>query len=138
MSATSPATGDAGGGGSFRRIPLSGCILTKLDESLNLGEVINVCIQTPCPSATSPTGSGCRKIFKLPTRRCWSVPPWGRWNGEAEDPYFWGSGFGETEDSEFMSNMYMDQASGLRKMRQNNRVKVIAVSGGKGASARPT
>ncbi|HHQ4597239.1 TPA: AAA family ATPase, partial [Aeromonas veronii] len=28
--------------------------------------------------------------------------------------------------------MYMDQASGLRKMRQNNRVKVIAVSGGKG------
>ena len=26
-----------------------------------------------------------------------------------------------------MSNMYMDQASGLRKMRQNNRVKVIAV-----------
>ncbi len=26
----------------FRRIPLSGCILTKLDESLNLGEVINV------------------------------------------------------------------------------------------------
>lgn len=37
-----------------------------------------------------------------------------------------------------MSNMYMDQASGLRKMRQNNRVKVIAVSGGKGASARPT
>ena len=31
-----------------------------------------------------------------------------------------------------MSNMYMDQASGLRKMRQNNRVKVIAVSGGKG------
>ncbi len=31
-----------------------------------------------------------------------------------------------------MSNIHMDQASGLRKMRQNNRVKVIAVSGGKG------
>ncbi|BBT65767.1 flagellar biosynthesis protein FlhF [Aeromonas caviae] len=33
----------------FRRIPLSGCILTKLDESLNLGEVINVCIQNALP-----------------------------------------------------------------------------------------
>lgn len=34
----------------------------------------------------------------------------------------------------FMSkmNQQMDQASGLRKMRQNNRVKVVAVTGGKG------
>lgn len=34
----------------------------------------------------------------------------------------------------FMSkmNQQMDQASGLRRMRQNNRVKVVAVTGGKG------
>jgi hypothetical protein len=33
---------------------------------------------------------------------------------EAEDPYFWGSGFGESKIRSFMSNMYMDQASGLQ------------------------
>ena len=31
-----------------------------------------------------------------------------------------------------MNNQFLDQASGLRKMRTNNRVKVITVTGGKG------
>ena len=31
-----------------------------------------------------------------------------------------------------MNNINLDQAQGLRKMRQNNRVKVITVTGGKG------
>ncbi|WNO61782.1 flagellar biosynthesis protein FlhF [Rheinheimera sp. MMS21-TC3] len=33
----------------FKRIPLSGCIFTKLDECLSLGEVINVAIQNALP-----------------------------------------------------------------------------------------
>jgi flagellar biosynthesis protein FlhF len=33
----------------FRRIPLSGCILTKLDESLSLGEFINVAVHNALP-----------------------------------------------------------------------------------------
>lgn len=33
----------------FRRVPLSGCILTKLDESLNLGDVLGMCIQNNLP-----------------------------------------------------------------------------------------
>ena len=33
----------------FKRIPLSGCIFTKLDECLSLGEVINVAVQNALP-----------------------------------------------------------------------------------------
>ncbi|MFC4656891.1 MULTISPECIES: flagellar biosynthesis protein FlhF [Rheinheimera] len=33
----------------FKRIPLSGCIFTKLDECLSLGEIINVAIQNALP-----------------------------------------------------------------------------------------
>ena len=33
----------------FKRIPLSGCIFTKLDECLSLGEAINVAIQHALP-----------------------------------------------------------------------------------------
>ncbi|MGL4205172.1 MAG: flagellar biosynthesis protein FlhF [Aeromonadaceae bacterium] len=33
----------------FRRVPLSGCILTKLDESLNLGDVLSMCIKNALP-----------------------------------------------------------------------------------------
>ncbi|HBC3375319.1 TPA: flagellar biosynthesis protein FlhF [Vibrio parahaemolyticus] len=40
----------------FRRIPLSGCILTKLDESLSLGEFISVVIQNAMPVAYIANG----------------------------------------------------------------------------------
>ncbi|MBD1556058.1 flagellar biosynthesis protein FlhF [Vibrio sp. S9_S30] len=40
----------------FKRIPLSGCILTKLDESLSLGEVISVVIQNAIPVAYIANG----------------------------------------------------------------------------------
>ena len=33
----------------FRRVPISGCILTKLDESLCLGDVLGMCIQNSLP-----------------------------------------------------------------------------------------
>ncbi|MDN3697858.1 MULTISPECIES: flagellar biosynthesis protein FlhF [Vibrio] len=40
----------------FRRIPLSGCILTKLDESLSLGEFISVVVQNALPIAYIANG----------------------------------------------------------------------------------
>ncbi|MDV6251537.1 flagellar biosynthesis protein FlhF [Vibrio sp. EA2] len=40
----------------FRRIPLSGCIMTKLDESLSLGEFISVVIQNVLPVAYIANG----------------------------------------------------------------------------------
>lgn len=33
----------------FRRIPLSGCVLTKLDESLSLGEILSVIVENALP-----------------------------------------------------------------------------------------
>ncbi len=40
----------------FKRIPLSGCILTKLDESLSLGEFISVVVQNALPLAYIANG----------------------------------------------------------------------------------
>ncbi|NLS13242.1 flagellar biosynthesis protein FlhF [Vibrio sp. SM6] len=40
----------------FRHIPLSGCIMTKLDESLSLGEFISVVVQNALPVAYIANG----------------------------------------------------------------------------------
>lgn len=40
----------------FKRIPLSGCILTKIDESLSLGEFLSVTIQNALPIAYVANG----------------------------------------------------------------------------------
>ncbi|MYM59817.1 flagellar biosynthesis protein FlhF [Vibrio sp. OCN044] len=40
----------------FQRIPLSGCILTKLDESLSLGEFVSVVVQNALPVAYIANG----------------------------------------------------------------------------------
>jgi flagellar biosynthesis protein FlhF len=40
----------------FRRIPLSGCIMTKLDESLSLGEFISVVVENALPVAYVANG----------------------------------------------------------------------------------
>ncbi|MEH0688795.1 flagellar biosynthesis protein FlhF [Vibrio cholerae] len=40
----------------FKRIPLSGCILTKLDESLSLGEFVSVVVQNALPVAYIANG----------------------------------------------------------------------------------
>lgn len=40
----------------FKRIPLAGCILTKIDESLSLGEFISVVIQNSLPVAYVANG----------------------------------------------------------------------------------
>ncbi|SHO55918.1 flagellar biosynthesis protein FlhF [Vibrio quintilis] len=40
----------------FRRIPLSGCIMTKLDESLSLGEFVSVIVENALPVAYIANG----------------------------------------------------------------------------------
>lgn len=40
----------------FRRIPLSGCIMTKLDECLSLGEFVSVVVQNALPVAYIANG----------------------------------------------------------------------------------
>lgn len=40
----------------FKRIPLSGCIMTKLDESLSLGEFVSVTVQNALPVAYIANG----------------------------------------------------------------------------------
>ncbi|TDR75303.1 flagellar biosynthesis protein FlhF [Photobacterium lutimaris] len=51
----------------FRRIPLSGCVLTKLDESLSLGEVISVSIQHALPIAYLADGQRVPEDIKVAT-----------------------------------------------------------------------
>ncbi|MGF1688903.1 flagellar biosynthesis protein FlhF [Photobacterium japonica] len=51
----------------FRRIPLSGCVLTKLDESLSLGEVVCVAIQHALPIAYLADGQRVPEDIKVAT-----------------------------------------------------------------------
>ncbi|SMY31855.1 Flagellar biosynthesis protein FlhF [Photobacterium andalusiense] len=51
----------------FRRIPLSGCVLTKLDESLSLGEIICVAIQNALPIAYLADGQRVPEDLKVAT-----------------------------------------------------------------------
>ncbi|WDA23180.1 flagellar biosynthesis protein FlhF [Aeromonas hydrophila] len=85
----------------FRRIPLSGCILTKLDESLNLGEVINVCIQNALPISYITDGQRVPEDIQVANAAQLVGAAMGSLERETEEPYFWGTGFGEAEDSEF-------------------------------------
>ncbi|MFM4935782.1 flagellar biosynthesis protein FlhF [Aeromonas veronii] len=85
----------------FRRIPLSGCILTKLDESLNLGEVINVCIQNSLPISYITDGQRVPEDIQVANAAQLVGAAMGSLERETEEPYFWGTGFGEAEDSEF-------------------------------------
>ncbi|MGL6151647.1 MAG: flagellar biosynthesis protein FlhF, partial [Aeromonas sobria] len=84
----------------FRRIPLSGCILTKLDESLNLGEVINVCIQNALPISYITDGQRVPEDIQVANAAQLVGAAMGSLERETEEPYFWGAGFGEAEDSE--------------------------------------
>ena len=51
----------------FRRIPLSGCVLTKLDEALSLGEIICVAIQNALPIAYLADGQRVPEDLKVAT-----------------------------------------------------------------------
>lgn len=49
----------------FKRIPLSGCVLSKLDESLSLGELISVTIQNALPIAYLADGQRVPEDLRL-------------------------------------------------------------------------
>ena len=49
----------------FRRIPLSGCILTKLDESLSLGEILSVTIKHALPISYITNGQRVPEDIKI-------------------------------------------------------------------------
>ncbi|WP_413110695.1 flagellar biosynthesis protein FlhF [Thaumasiovibrio sp. DFM-14] len=49
----------------FRRIPLAGCIVTKIDESLSLGELINVTIHNALPIAYIADGQRVPEDIKI-------------------------------------------------------------------------
>lgn len=51
----------------FRRIPLSGCVLTKLDETLSLGEVISVTLESALPIAYLADGQRVPEDIKVAT-----------------------------------------------------------------------
>ena len=52
----------------FRRIPLSGTILTKLDESLSLGEVMSVTIQNALPISYITDGQRVPEDIRIASR----------------------------------------------------------------------
>lgn len=85
----------------FKRIPLSGCILTKLDESLSLGEVINVCIENALPISYVTDGQRVPEDIRLAEPAELVATAIGSLEKQPEETYFWGVGYGETEDSEF-------------------------------------
>ena len=49
----------------FKRIDLTGCIFTKLDESLSLGEAISVSIQNTLPISYLTDGQGVPEDIKV-------------------------------------------------------------------------
>nr|WP_086941098.1 flagellar biosynthesis protein FlhF [Thaumasiovibrio occultus] len=49
----------------FRRIPLAGCIVTKIDECLSLGELINVVVQNALPVAYIADGQRVPEDIKI-------------------------------------------------------------------------
>lgn len=51
----------------FKRIPLSGCILTKLDESIGLGELLSVTMQHSLPISYVTTGQRVPEDIEIAT-----------------------------------------------------------------------
>tara|TARA_R110001583_G_scaffold26571_3_gene95734 strand:+ start:4719 stop:6179 length:1461 start_codon:yes stop_codon:yes gene_type:complete len=51
----------------FKRIPLSGCILTKLDESIGLGELLSVTMQHSIPISYVTTGQRVPEDIEIAT-----------------------------------------------------------------------
>ena len=53
----------------FKRIPLSGCILTKVDESIGLGEVLSVSMQNKLPVSYITTGQRVPEDIEVATAK---------------------------------------------------------------------
>jgi flagellar biosynthesis protein FlhF len=85
----------------FHRIPLSGCILTKLDESLNLGDVLNVCIQNALPISYVTNGQRVPEDIQLPKVAELVSLTMQQLDAQAGQPYYWNSDPHEPNHAEF-------------------------------------
>lgn len=85
----------------FRRIPLAGCILTKLDESLSLGDVIDVSIQNSLPISYITDGQRVPEDLRLADPAGLVRQALGTIEQRREDPYFWDTSEPDQEDANF-------------------------------------
>ncbi|MBO1519175.1 flagellar biosynthesis protein FlhF [Oceanisphaera pacifica] len=85
----------------FRRIPLAGCILTKLDESLSLGDVLDISIQNSLPISYITDGQRVPEDIRLADGIELVKQALGSLEQRREDPYYWESSESDEEDGRF-------------------------------------
>ncbi|ART79719.1 flagellar biosynthesis protein FlhF [Oceanisphaera avium] len=85
----------------FRRIPLAGCILTKLDESLSLGDVLDISIQNSLPISYITDGQRVPEDLRLANGQELVKQALGNLEQRREDPYYWESSESDEEDARF-------------------------------------
>lgn len=84
----------------FRRIPLSGCILTKLDESLSLGDVLDISIQNSLPISYITDGQRVPEDLRLAKADELVKQAMGAVE-RREDPYYWDAAGADDKDARF-------------------------------------
>lgn len=86
----------------FRRIPLSGCVLTKLDESLSLGEVMCVTIENALPIAYLADGQRVPEDIKVASGKYLAARANELLEQEiSQQPHFWSSDNSENQAADF-------------------------------------
>lgn len=85
----------------FRRIPLAGCILTKLDESLSLGDVLDISIQNSLPISYVTDGQRVPEDLRLANGQELVKQALGNLEQRREEPYYWESSESDEEDARF-------------------------------------
>ena len=85
----------------FKRIPISGCVLTKLDESLNLAEVLDVCIENSLPISYITDGQRVPEDIQLPDANNLIAMMMQQLDVQTEQPYYWSSDPQAPDHAEF-------------------------------------
>ncbi|NHI00165.1 flagellar biosynthesis protein FlhF [Oceanimonas sp. MB9] len=85
----------------FRRIPLAGCIMTKLDESLSLGDVLDISIQNSLPISYVTDGQRVPEDLRLAKAEELVRQALGRVEQQQEEPYYWAASDADDEDARF-------------------------------------
>lgn len=85
----------------FRRVPLSGCILTKLDESLNLGDVLGVCIQNNLKISYVTDGQRVPEDIKVADRDALVSATVQQLEADGAHSHFWGQDSDRADHMEF-------------------------------------
>lgn len=83
----------------FRRIPLAGCILTKLDESLSLGDVLDISIQNSLPISYITDGQRVPEDLRLADALELVKQALGTIEQRREEPHYWESSEFDEEDT---------------------------------------